>query len=330
MTASAEVPGGHGRFLTSDQRAFFDANGYLVIENVLDQQNVIGPVRREYETLLDGLYADWYAAGLVRLESASLDFHGKLLESYRAGCDWFQPMDISLPGDRISSDTPMHFGPAIFDLITNARLLDVVEDLIGPEITSNPIQHVRIKPPATDLREGEIRGHITMTDWHQDRGVTLAEADETDMVTVWCAISDATTENGCLQVIPGGHREGMKPHCPKTQTAIADEFINEADALPLPVNSGGIVLFHPLVPHSSLINRTSGFRWSFDIRFNRTGQPTGRAHFPDFVARSRANPQTELHDWRQWKQMWEAARARLAIEPHVNIHRWRSDAPYCA
>jgi phytanoyl-CoA hydroxylase len=319
-----------GRFLTADQMASFDTNGYLVIENVLDQEQVISPVRKEYASLLDGLYAGWYQQGQVKTAPEALDFHGKLLEAYKAGCDWFQPMDISLPGDRIMADTPMHFGPAIFDLITNGKLLDLVEDLIGPEITSNPIQHVRIKPPSTDLRPDEIRGHITVTDWHQDRGVTLAEADETDMVTVWCAISDATVENGCLQVIPGGHREGMKPHCPKTQTAIADNFINEDEAVALPVKSGGVVIFHPLVPHSSLVNHTDGFRWSFDIRFNRTGQPTGRAHFPDFVARSRANPASELRDWQKWREMWEAARSRLATTPHVNIHRWNSDAPYCA
>ena len=72
--------------------------------------------------------------------------------SYAAKCDWFQPMDISLPGDRIYADTPMHFGPAIFDLVTDSRLLDLVEDLIGAEITSNPIQHIRIKPPAPELQ----------------------------------------------------------------------------------------------------------------------------------------------------------------------------------
>ena len=66
---------------------------------------------------------------------------------------------------------------------------------------------MRIKPPSTDLHGDEIRAHITATDWHQDRAVGHAEADQTNMVTVWCAISDATVENGCLQVIPGAHRK---------------------------------------------------------------------------------------------------------------------------
>lgn len=316
--------------LTTAQLTEFEENGYLVIEDVLHSELVLKPILREYAEILDGLYDDWFARGEVRKDPRGLSFDEKLLEAYRAGCDWFQPMDISLPGDEIHDDTPMHFGPAVFSLLTDKRLLDVVEDLIGPEITSNPIQHVRIKPPATDLRDDEIRAHVTSTDWHQDRGVTHEEADQTTMVTVWCAISDASIENGCLQVIPRSHTSEMLPHCPKVQTAIADGFVDEKCAVPLPVRSGGIVLLHPLTPHASLVNNTDGFRWSFDIRYNRTGEPTGRAHFPDFIARSRSNPSTELKDWRVWKSMWEEARADLAVRPHIPIHRWTSDSPACA
>jgi ectoine hydroxylase-related dioxygenase (phytanoyl-CoA dioxygenase family) len=205
-----------------------------------------------------------------------------------------------------------------------------MEQLIGPELTSNPIQHVRIKPPATKLTSNEIRPHIAATDWHQDRAVALEDADQTDMVTIWIAITDATIENGCLQVQPQTLGQTILPHCPRTQTGIADGFINEARAIPLPVAAGGAVLFHPLTPHGSLDNTTGGFRWSFDIRFSATGQPTGRSHFPDFIARSRANPGSELRDWQACKSLWEEARARLSQAPHIDIHRWSSDAPYCA
>ena len=296
----------------------------------MDQQAILDPVRAEYAARLNTLYESWYADGLVVAPPEGLDFWGKLLATYRAGCDYFQPLDISLPGDRIYADTPMHFGPAIFEMVTCERLLDLAEDLIGPEITSNPIQHVRIKPPAVDLQQDEIRAHITATDWHQDRAVALEEADTTNMITIWCAVTDATVENGCLQVIPGGHRDGMKTHCPKTQTAIADGFIDESKALALPVKSGGVVIFHPLTPHASLTNTTDGFRWSFDLRFNVTGQPTGRAHFPEFIARSRANPASELRDWKVWRKVWEEAGTRLAVQPHIDIHRWSAGSPACA
>ena len=311
--------------LTADQRAQFETDGYLVVPDVLPGP-LLARIRGEYSDLLDRLYAGWQAQGLVPEPQG--DFFDRLLASYRAGCDWFQPMDISLPGDAITPGTPFHFGPAVFDMVTEPGLLDLVQDLIGPEITSNPIQHVRLKPPATDLRRDEARAHITATDWHQDRAVAHATGDATQMVTVWLAITDATLDNGCLQVIPG--RPQMYPHCPKRQTAIADGYLDLARTTPLPVRAGGAVIFHPLTPHASRENTSARFRWSFDIRYNVTGQPTGRAHFPEFVARSAARPDSVPGDWRDWRRLWEDARARLSGQPHIPIHRWTSDAPACA
>lgn len=312
--------------LTQDQIERFHSDGVIVVPDVLPMP-LLNAVKAEYTDLLDHLYDGWHGAGLVPAPGG-MDFWQKLLVSYDAGCDWFQPMDISLPGGDIAADTPMHFGPAVFDMITAPRLLDLVEALIGPEITSNPIQHVRLKPPAPTLRGSENRAHIMATDWHQDRAVAHAEGDQTQMVTVWLAISDATVENGCLQAIPG--KPQMYPHCPKKQTAIADGCLDLALAQPLPVKAGGAVIFHPLTPHASLDNKSDQFRWSFDIRYNVTGQPTGRAHFPDFVARSRATPERVLTDWQVWQDMWHATRARLSGVPHIPIHRWQSDSPACA
>lgn len=310
--------------LSSTQIDSFHREGVIVVENVLTE-SVLKAVISEYDALLSDLYEGWRSEGLV---PSATGFDDRLITAYRAGLDWFQPMDISLPGDRIHTDTPMHFGPAVFDMVTCPRLLDMVECLIGPEITSNPIQHVRIKPPARELKPGEVRAHVGGTDWHQDRAVALAEADQTKMITVWLAISDATVENGCLQCVP--RVTDMLPHCPKKQTAIADGFVDLERARPLPVKAGGAVILDPMIPHASLNNVSDGIRWSFDLRYNVTGQPTGRAHFPDFIARSRTTPKAELKDWRIWRKMWEDTRERLAVTPHIDIHRWRSDSPACA
>ena len=188
--------------------------------------------------------------------------------------------------------------------------------------------YVRIKPPVRHLARDEVRAHVGGTDWHQDRAVALEEADKTDMITVWLAITDATVEKGCLQAVPNETR--LLPHCPQVQTSIAKGYVDERRAKPLPVKAGGAVLLHPMTPHASLPNRSDGIRWSFDLRYNRSGQATGRAHFPSFVARSRSDPASELRDWRAWKRMWEDARARLAENPHIDIHRWSADAPVCA
>lgn len=307
--------------LTGEQVDTFRRRGCLVVEDVVPEALLAG-VEAEYAGLLRGLSAGW---GLPWR-----GFWPTLRAAHLAGHDWFQPFDISLPGGEIAPDTPFHAGPAVFDLLTCPAMLDVAESVVGPEITSTPIQHLRIKPPAREVAADEARAHVTGTMWHQDRGVAHAEADATEMVTIWIAMTDATVENGCLVAQPFDGVQDMLPHCPLRQTAIPDAFLDPARAEPLPVRRGGVVLLDPMVPHASLDNRTDGFRWSFDLRYQRTGQPTGRAHFPDFVARSRADPARELRDWRSWARMWEDARADLSGRPHIPIHRWTSDSPHCA
>lgn len=314
--------------LTESQVEFFNTNGYLVVEDLVDQETLEN-VQVEYADLMDRLYAGWAYEGKVPPPTPGMGFWDKLDIAFRGGFDWYQPFDISLPFAGIKDDTPMHFGPAVFDLVRCKGILDAVEMLIGSEITSNPIQHVRIKPPQKAVDASEIRAHVVATDWHQDMGVTLPEADETKFVTVWLAITDATIENGCLQVA-AGHYDEMLPHCTKTQTGIADQFIPTDTAIPLPVKAGGAVIFHPLTPHGSLSNNSDGYRWSFDLRYNVTGQPTGRSHFPEFIARSRSKPESELKDWQEWRQLWNDARYRLARSEHIPQHRWDSNSPYCA
>ncbi|MEX0338946.1 MAG: phytanoyl-CoA dioxygenase family protein [Arenibacterium sp.] len=314
--------------LTPAELELFQHQGYLVLENVIDP-DTLAAIISEYEELMDALYADWALQGLVPAETPGMGFWDKLDIAYRGGFDWYQPLDISLPHDGITTETPMHFGPAVFAMATHPRILDIAESLIGPELTSNPIQHVRIKPPERNVATDEIRAHIVSTDWHQDRGVTRESADETRMVTVWLAITDATIENGCLQVIPG-KRDTMLPHCTLKQTGITDTHLPKDGAVPTPVKAGGAVIFDPLTPHASLPNVSDGYRWSFDLRYHVTGQASGREEFPSFVARSRANPKTELKDWRVWKSMWETARADVARQPHMPQHRWPSEGPFCA
>ncbi|MDE0697305.1 MAG: phytanoyl-CoA dioxygenase family protein [Boseongicola sp.] len=313
--------------LTKQDVETFDRQGYLVVEGLVNGQ-VLDGVREEYAQLMDRLFGQWQAEGLVDAPRPGMGFWDKLDVAYRGGFDWYQPFDISLPFAGITDETPFHFGPAVFDMVTDSDILDAVETLIGPEITSNPIQHVRIKPPERAVAKDEIRAHVVSTDWHQDQGVTLPEADQTDFITVWLAVTDATVENGCLKVAAERY-DAMMPHCPKVQTALADSHVPKR-SVPVPVKAGGAVIFHPMTPHASLSNESDGYRWSFDLRYSVTGQPTGRSHFPEFVARSRSNPASELKDWRVWKAMWEETRSRLANAPHVAQHRWDESSPHCA
>jgi phytanoyl-CoA hydroxylase len=314
----------------------FREEGYLVVDTVLDIEQDIAPVVAEYTAKLEDLVARWHAAGQLTSTYADVPFHQRLARVLNElGPSGYAPFDISLPFAGVTEETPIHLGPATFRLLTSPRLLDAVEQFIGPEILSNPIQHVRIKPPEHLLPEAMKRSLAGGTDWHQDQGVALPEVDETEMLTVWLPITDATVENGCLCVIPGSHKGGLVTHCPgnggtRKGLAIPEEIRGTAYT-PVPIKRGGALFLHRRTMHAALTNASDGVRWSFDLRYQPIGQPTGRPWFPAFVARSRQHPERELCDPGAWADRWHAARAKLAADPPTGkTNRWTGAEPICA
>ena len=237
-----------------------------------------------------------------------------------------------MPQAGVTEDTPIHHGPAIFNLLRSPRLLDAVESFIGPEIYSNPVQHVRIKPPERKLPDTMSKNALTViTPWHQDLGVVADEADETDMLTVWLPITEATAENGCLAVVPGSHKGELQLHCPREKgLTIPDAIVERTDSLPVPMKPGDVLFLTSMTMHTSLPNVSDDIRWSFDLRYNPIGQPTGRPWFPGFVARSQANPDEALTDAGRWAELWREARSRLARDGDPDFNRWDGNALGCA
>jgi hypothetical protein len=91
------------------------------------------------------------------------------------------------------------FFPWAWDLVTHPRLLDCLEDLLGPVIV---LRHTRIfyKYPRSAAWVG----------WHQD-GYTEHLSDP-QVPAIWLGLTDATVENGCLRVVPRSHRLGLLSH----------------------------------------------------------------------------------------------------------------------
>ena len=153
----------------------------------------------------------------------------------------------------------------VFGLMRHPRILDVVESLIGPEVYSSPVQQMRMKPPERGLT-GTLKEHsnVGATTWHQDIVALLPEAKETEHLTFWVAIIEATVENGCLVSIPGSHRDGPKAHCSHLAIAsepqVPDRLLEGRDTVPLPVGRGGVMLFHKMNVHRALPNRSGALR----------------------------------------------------------------------
>ena len=326
--------------LSAEQLASFEKDGYLIVENVLSEEDLAG-LESEYREIVDRVAKDLVKQG--KMEALTGDnFSERYIQALQQVDDMYtlyQHLDISLPLlNQLDFSHTMNAGPQVFRLLTNPRLLDIVESVIGTEIYSNPVQHTRIKPPANRLPKSIVDSNVAATMWHQDSAVITFDADETDMLTVWLAVTDATVENGCLIAERGSHREDLTLHCPGRGFAadiyIPESIIDGEQVVPLEVGAGGAVLLHRLTEHGSFDNLSDDIRWSFDLRYQPIGQPTGRSAFPGFVARSAANREQVLTDHAQWAHLWGEARDRIANrEVAMNLNsRWGANAlqPICA
>ena len=318
--------------LTPEQVAQFDEEGYLLVEGLFDPETDLDPIIAEYHGVLDRLAEELYLKGEISSLYADLPFGQRLIEIYKeSGKVHAQYFDFSLPQGNVKEDTPFWAGPAVFRTLTNPKLLDAVESLIGPEIYSNPVQHVRLKPPE-HLTPKADNGHVQLgkTPVHQDNGVVLPEVDHTNILTVWFPLWDATVDNGCLVVWPGSHRQGLLDHCPSVGGLKIPGKLLNGKAKSVPMKRGDVLFLTKLTIHASHSNHSDNIRWSFDLRYNPIGQPTGRGYFPGFVARSRQNPASELHDPAEWYRLWADTRYKLATEGAGAFNRWSADNPVCA
>src|SRR5919202_970209 len=147
-------------------REQLDTEGYVVVEDVLDPVLDIQPVLDEYAAVLDGIVNDLYAQGLISQTFAGLPFVQRLVEvCVASGRNFPQHFDFSLPQNGVTPDTPIHVGPAVFHALTHPRLLDLVESIIGPEISSNPVQHVRMKLPRRAIQAGLAHSLVPKVPW---------------------------------------------------------------------------------------------------------------------------------------------------------------------
>ena len=332
--------------LTLEHKQHFEEFGFVKIQELLDPKGVIDPVISEYKIVLDNLADQLFDNGKIQSKYEDLEFGERVTKIYsESGEVHNQFFDFSLPQSNIKNDTPFWTGPAVFNAIRNPELLDIVEGFIGSEIYSNPIQHVRIKVPEKDCPRDK-NGNVIFgaTPWHQDAGVATEEIDNTDMLTVWFPLTDATEDNGCLQIVPGSHKGKVLTHCPgfdlKTKKKISklgpgglqipEKLFKSEHAMPIPMKKGDVLLFTKKTVHSALPNLSDQIRWSFDLRYQPVGQPTGRDMFPGFIARSKEDPDAVLEDSSTWNQMWIKARDSLAKTEQFEFNRWDGNDIACA
>ncbi|GFO22437.1 phytanoyl-coa dioxygenase domain-containing protein 1-like protein [Plakobranchus ocellatus] len=156
------------------------------------------------------------------------------------------------------------------NLWANERLLNLIEQLLGPNIMGNPVWNLRPKVPSNES---------LVIPWHQDAAYTGNELYGLLVPTAWIPLLDATKENGCLEVVRGGHRTGRVARhigcykdtwylsLPEDEMEQVLEVDLNKDKVLCELSYGSLVIFNNMVPHRGLENTSNSIRWSMDLRW---------------------------------------------------------------
>jgi phytanoyl-CoA hydroxylase len=244
--------------LTAAQRQQFFDEGYVMVPGLIPPED-FALLREEINSLVDAAADRLFAEGRITERRENEGFETRLtrLLADHPELKWEYLRAIEGKGGG------GHAGRAMFDLITHPRLLDAMESLVGPEIVGSSVYRIRPKVPGLD------RGVVP---WHQDSGYFAAHCDNNLIVTCWIPLVDATPENGCLQVLPRVHRQGVARHHTGGNAGylvIEDDDLpaSPTEAVTVPVPLGGALLMTNLTPHCSTDNTTDTIRWSVDLRY---------------------------------------------------------------
>lgn len=209
---------------------FFRDQGYLVLSEVLD------------------------ATSLAELRVSA---DAELVQAHERRGEWdlLEKNEVK-PGQmaavfRLSRVMARH--PAFQSVAQDPRVAEYVRALVASdaEVCVNRHNMMVVKAPY----EGR------QVDWHQD-GVNWGHAR---MVSFMVFLDDASTENGCLEIVPGAHKFGLLP----TVKTSVGEGMDISDtrqaalvrqAVPLCVPAGTGLFFHSCLPHFSKANRSAHFR----------------------------------------------------------------------
>lgn len=236
--------------VTEEALAQFDEHGFLVVHNAFTPGEV--------EAALAGL--------LYLLSGQHPTFTGVMLEKKAAGIDVGQLSPQERQDYVRKFMWFVDYDERLRALAYHPQLQALMSRMLG-ETPALYQDMALIKPP----RIGREKP------WHQDHAyfdLPLA----TPVVGVWIALDEATTENGCMVVYPGSHRQGPVVHFQRRDWQICDTYDRPGGALAVPLKSGGALFFTSLLHHGTPANRSTRRRRAVQFHYApASAQKTAKA-----------------------------------------------------
>jgi ectoine hydroxylase-related dioxygenase (phytanoyl-CoA dioxygenase family) len=203
-------------------------------------------------------------------------------------------------------------------LVNHPKVLDAVEDVIGPDIL---VYHATMW-----IKEPHSPAHVR---WHQDGA--YFHLDPLEHVTAWVALSEASERAGCMRVIPGTNRLPMIEHDDKPGAhnmimrgqGISERFDGET-GVAMPLEAGELSLHHTSLVHCSPGNDNDDRRMGLGISFIPTHvRPLGAVRPSALLVRGQDRYRHFLPEQRLGTPM--SAEAQAAHAEAVRLFRLRQN-----
>ena len=201
----------------------YDRDGYLVVEHVVAPEQIVA---------LRQMADDWVEA------SRDVEVNGDVFD-LEPGHSRDRPQVRRIKN-------PAALNEVYDSVMRSAAILDLVEQLIGPDI--------RFQGTKLNMKSAGVGSPV---EWHQDWGFYPHTND--DLLAVGVVIDDMTVDNGCLLVMPGSHKGPVLDHHANAMFvgSVAPGLIDVAGCVPIEASAGSITIHHARMLHGSAPN-TSG------------------------------------------------------------------------
>ena len=227
--------------LIQEQVDQFQLRGYVVIGKLLDDE-MIEVLRAEY----DRLFAEARQTGQYR--NLSIGDTDDLDEKNNADEQMLQIMQMC--------ERSLDFRQLLYD----ERILDIAEDLIGPNIQLFHDQ--ALYKPAH---------HGGSVFWHQDNAYW--QCVPANLVSCWLTLDDVNVDNGAMHLMPGSHLTPQDHDRTRKGGSLLDigDQVDQAQAAIADLPAGGVLFHHCQTLHYTPPNNTERQRRAFAIHFMPPG-----------------------------------------------------------
>jgi phytanoyl-CoA hydroxylase len=231
-----------------EHAAFFKEQGYLVVHEAFTPAEVSAALEGLLD-LIEGKNLDFIKSKGLQFETKAKGILHTLTREQRQ--DYVRKLNQYV-----------NYESRLKAMSDHPKLHRVVGRLLGNKLPELFANQAMLKPPLIGREKP----------WHQDHAFFNVPMG-TQVVGVWIALDTALPENGCMHIIPRGHKEPIV-HFKRRDWQICDDNVDTGGIVAVPLQPGGVLFFDGLLPHGTPPTRSPMRRRALQFHYipDRTGR----------------------------------------------------------